>query len=156
MHHGAAVDIVEIVRGLIERFMVVWRAMIVNEETSESLFSELVGQIQVNARSVANTNGIASGKYTLYLQSCWPVIAERNLRNRTTVQPGLATMAFAILCVRIDCIASYRREVGSVFFRIPPGINTTVFWRLRAWIAACSFRDPEDCAQLADAEHRAC
>src|SRR5216684_3967307 len=83
MHHGAAIDIVEIVRSLVERLVVVWRAMIVDEEyPAKALFSELVGQVHVNRAQRRHTNGIASGKYPLAANGVGRVIAERNLRKQ--------------------------------------------------------------------------
>ena len=82
MHHGATVDIVEIIRSLVERFVVVWRAMIVNEEyPAKTLFPELVGQVHVNRAQRRHTNGIASGKYRLASNRVGRVVAQRNLRK---------------------------------------------------------------------------
>ena len=82
MHHGAAVDIVKIIRGLVERFVVVWRAMIVNEEyPPETLFSEFVSQVHVNRAQRGHANGIASGKYPLASNRVGGVIAQGNLRE---------------------------------------------------------------------------
>src|SRR6266851_10218227 len=103
MHHGAAVDIVEIVRGLIERFVVVWRAMIVDEEyPAKALCSELVGQVHVNRAQRRHTNGIASGKYPLASNRVARVIAERNLRKQDK-RPTRAgdNRLCQFLCVRI-------------------------------------------------------
>src|SRR5438309_2323819 len=80
MHHGAAIDIVEIVRSLVERFVVVWRAMIVNQEyPPKTLFSELVGQIHVDCAQRRHTNRIASRKYPLASNRVGGVVAQRNL-----------------------------------------------------------------------------
>src|SRR5712692_4898333 len=102
MHHGAAIDIVEIVRSLVERLVVVWRAMIVDEEyPTKALFSELVGQVHVN-RAQRHTNGIASWKYPLAAR-VGRVIAERNLRKQDhrPARSGYDGLC-QFLCVCID------------------------------------------------------
>lgn len=49
MHHGPAIDIVEIIRSLVECLVIIWRAMVMNEEyPSETLVSELIGQVHVD------------------------------------------------------------------------------------------------------------
>jgi hypothetical protein len=63
MHHGPAIHIVEIVRGLIERLVIIWRAVIMNEEyPSETLVSELIGAVHVCPQS-RHSDGITSRKY---------------------------------------------------------------------------------------------
>src|SRR5260370_11152568 len=124
MHHGAAVDIMEVVRGLIERFVVVWCSMIVDEEyPAKALVSEFVGQVHINRAQRRHTYGIASGKYPLAPNRVGRVIAEGNLRKEDhgPARSGDDVLC-QLLCVRIDGIAvGISTEVRSVFFQYSAG-----------------------------------
>src|SRR6266849_7649383 len=72
MHYGAAVDIVEIVRGLIERFMVVWRHDCERGIPSESPVLRARWPNPCKPRVASPYEWDSFREIHAYLQSCWP------------------------------------------------------------------------------------
>src|SRR5258708_40001004 len=82
MHHGATIDIVEIIRSLVERLVIIWRAMIMNEEyPSKALISELIGQVHIDRPQRRHSDRITSEKYRLSANCVGGIVAQRNLRK---------------------------------------------------------------------------
>src|ERR1035441_4894906 len=89
MHHGPAIDIAEIIRSLGERLVIIWRAMVMNEEyPSETLVSELIGQVHVDRPQRRHSDGITSGKYRLSADCVGRTVAQRNLRKQDDCPVG--------------------------------------------------------------------
>src|SRR5260370_24286011 len=89
MHRGPAIDIVEIIRSLVERLVIIWRAMVMNEEyPSETLVSELIGQVHVDRPQRRHSDGITSGKYRLSANCVGGIVAQRNLRKQDDCPAG--------------------------------------------------------------------
>src|ERR1700756_785810 len=89
MHHGPAIDIVEIIRSLVERLVIVWRAMVMNEEyPSETLVSELRGQVHVDRPQCCHADRITSRKYGLSPDCVGGIVAQRNLRKQDDCPAG--------------------------------------------------------------------
>src|ERR1017187_802691 len=82
MHHGPAIDIVEIIRSLVERLVIIWRAMVMDEEyPSETLVSEFRGQVHVDRPQRCHADGVTAGKYRLLPDCIGGIVAQRNLRK---------------------------------------------------------------------------
>src|SRR6266849_6126803 len=120
MHHDAAVDIVEIIRSLVERFVIIWRAMVMNEEyPSETLISEFIGQVHVDRPQRRHSDGITSEKYRLSANCVGGIIAQRNLRKQDDCPAGSGDdglRQFAYIGI-IGIAVRIRREVRTVFFQ---------------------------------------
>src|SRR3984957_2349944 len=126
MNHGAAVRIMKVVGCLIEGPIVIGVAVIMHKKNpAESLTSEFVAQIHVNAAESAHAHGIASRKYPLAnpAKIIRSAVSQRNLRKHQNV-PARAldyrTRQFLGEGLVGNAIGE-RRQVGTMFFHDPPG-----------------------------------
>src|SRR5215467_2794712 len=89
MHHSSAINIVEIIRSLVKPFVIIWRAMVMNEEyPSETLVSELRGQVHVDRPQRRHSNRITSGESRLSADCVGGIVAQRNLRKHDDSPAG--------------------------------------------------------------------
>src|ERR1035441_79908 len=89
MHHSPSIDIVEIIRCLVESLVIVWRTMVMYEEyPSDTLVSEFRGQVHVYRPQRCHSDGITPRKYRFSPDRVGRIVAQRNLRKDDDRQAG--------------------------------------------------------------------